>query len=368
VLFGAALPVDYTLQTVLPAGKVITIESEADWEQVLTEYQRPTLVINLVAREIPLPAPQKVNNARDQIQTFFEETLPEALVEGSNGIKNLMETFSSTMTNVLGNVIEPSQHTGIQEGLSNIASKLKGAVDGVLNIAQPASVPAQNPVFGHNAICDHCNSPVSGIRYKCSTCPNYDLCEVCEALENVHDQTHIFFKIKNPAVTVDDFFVLDPEYSFKFVQDLSIPDNTVVEPNSVFTKTWIIQNSGNLTWPRGTRFVFVGGKQLSQVQAVPLPALKPQETFEVSVEMVAPDAPGLHTSFWNVHFPGGIVKGPERLWCSIIVPAPPVEQFPYQQQLEQILPMGWPEELVRALLLDSNGDVQVVIDELLNQS
>lgn len=41
----------------------------------------------------------------------------------------------------------------------------------------------------HNAICDGCDQPISGLRYKCLVCPDYDLCDKCEkkALHSEHD-------------------------------------------------------------------------------------------------------------------------------------------------------------------------------------
>jgi len=363
MLFGASLP-EYTLQTVLPGNKFVNITTEEEWKRVLTEFQRPTLSIEIVPRVIePIPVPEKSNVAREQLQTFFEETLPEAIAEGSNGIKNFVETFSATMTNVFGTVMENSQQfPEVSQGITQFASKVKEAVDGVLGTI-PNLSPNVSSDVKHSAVCDHCNKNVTGIRYKCSICPDFDLCEICEALENVHDPTHVFFKIKNPELNVDDFFVLDAKYEFKFIRDISVSDKALVQAGACFTKTWLIQNSGDVAWPRGTKVQFVGGKQFSQTQQVLLPALRPKEQIEVSVDMQAPTTPGLHTSFWNVFFPGGVSKGPERLWCCIMVP----DLFPYQQELKQILPMGWPEDLVRALLLESKGNVQVVVDELLNQ-
>jgi len=51
----------------------------------------------------------------------------------------------------------------------------------------------------HQGICcDICQrSPIVGFRYKCSVCPDFDLCELCEGKNN-HDPNHPMKKIKVP--------------------------------------------------------------------------------------------------------------------------------------------------------------------------
>lgn len=53
--------------------------------------------------------------------------------------------------------------------------------------------------FVHRSVsCNSCSvSPIRGIRYKCSTCFDFDLCESCEFM-NTHDMTHVFLKIRVP--------------------------------------------------------------------------------------------------------------------------------------------------------------------------
>jgi len=53
--------------------------------------------------------------------------------------------------------------------------------------------------FVHQAICDACNQTIIGLRYKCSNCPDYDLCEACIVGDTAaHDPTHKFITIRFP--------------------------------------------------------------------------------------------------------------------------------------------------------------------------
>ena len=49
-------------------------------------------------------------------------------------------------------------------------------------------------------ICDHCNAEdFKGIRYKCSTCPDYDICSNCiDEVESNDLHPHTFFRISKP--------------------------------------------------------------------------------------------------------------------------------------------------------------------------
>lgn len=51
----------------------------------------------------------------------------------------------------------------------------------------------------HGVTCDECGQlPIRGPRYHCNNCPDFDVCESCEAKDN-HLRTHVFSKIKIPA-------------------------------------------------------------------------------------------------------------------------------------------------------------------------
>jgi hypothetical protein len=63
---------------------------------------------------------------------------------------------------------------------------------------EEAKVAPVNTNVVHAAYCDNCNVTIRGIRYKCGNCEDFDLCEACEKLPNVHNDEHIFVKIVKP--------------------------------------------------------------------------------------------------------------------------------------------------------------------------
>jgi len=62
---------------------------------------------------------------------------------------------------------------------------------------QPSNSTTSSSNIVHERVtCDGCQvSPIRGIRYKCTVCPNFDYCEKCEETVQ-HD--HVFMKIKTP--------------------------------------------------------------------------------------------------------------------------------------------------------------------------
>jgi hypothetical protein len=33
-------------------------------------------------------------------------------------------------------------------------------------------------------------------------CPNFDLCEECESIEDIHDPSHVFVKLRYPGISI----------------------------------------------------------------------------------------------------------------------------------------------------------------------
>jgi hypothetical protein len=103
-----------------------------------------------------------------------------------------------------------------------------------------------------------------------------------------------------------------------FLLDVTVPDKTVFNPDTKFTKTWRLLNDGTCTWTTKYKLYFYSGEIMSGPESqlltsVPVP---PGKSIDISVVLRAPQDPGTYKGFWalkneaGVHFGLGTLNNP----------------------------------------------------------
>ncbi|KAJ2645766.1 hypothetical protein IWW40_005870 [Coemansia sp. RSA 1250] len=209
--------------------------------------------------------------------------------------------------------------------------------------------------------CDTCDKPIVGVRYKCGNCLDYDLCSECEPVTK-HNEDHLFIMMRQrysaptqkpmlsmvyppiklpsqaksaPSVVVNPDMVSvqqlsrntsvleTKKYEAVFVEDVTMPDGTVVAPEENFVKIWSVANMGDSEWPAGTMLVHIGGEPTlaGGKKAAPVVIGKCYEQVGIAADLVAPSEPGQYVSQWRLMTVDGHYFG-AGLWCNIIVEQP----------------------------------------------
>lgn len=109
-----------------------------------------------------------------------------------------------------------------------------------------------------------------------------------------------------------------------YLEDVTIPDGTVLAPGATPTKTWRIKNTGTCAWGTGYQFVFVSGEAMTAQRVKSVPSVAPSTTVDLSVALTAPASPGSHTGGWRMRAPDGILfGGMVTVKISVSAPAAP---------------------------------------------
>jgi hypothetical protein len=121
-----------------------------------------------------------------------------------------------------------------------------------------------------------------------------------------------------------------------FVRDVTIPDGTVLAPNTPFRKTWRVRNDGSCTWDARYFLVFVNGTPMTSQTAVPFPGVVgPGQTVDLSVDLAAPANPGTYQGNWMFRAPNGQTFGtgsgntPVFVRINVTQPVTPNPRFSY---------------------------------------
>jgi hypothetical protein len=111
--------------------------------------------------------------------------------------------------------------------------------------------------------------------------------------------------------------------------DITIPDDTTLQPGATFTKIWRLQNLGSCTWTTEYAVRFFYGAQMDAPVSVPLrSAVVPGQAIDIAVDMIAPQAPGSQQGNWKLSNASGQLfgigpNGDAPFWVRINVMEPP---------------------------------------------
>lgn len=73
-------------------------------------------------------------------------------------------------------------------------------------------------------------------------------------------------------------------------------------------------NSGSEQWPFGCVFQLAGGdSSLCTERRLPIPALNPGESTNITIDIVSPSAPGVYQAKWRMCTPTGCYFGGNKI-------------------------------------------------------
>jgi len=220
-----------------------------------------------------------------------------------------------------------------------------------------------------NIVCDGCNvTPIKGIRYKCGICRDYDLCSTCEA-KNEHPIDHPLIKLKVPTSLKVSAFTepaspphphprfppfwarrgcgrnrgerkcpmaqqkepvevketkeipVQKKPAAHFVRDVNLPDGATVLPGAILMKSWEFANPTSVTWPEGSKLIFVEGSRdlLSATEEFEVPRAAPGQTIEAKCPIQVPSKPGKYVATFQLATKDREPFEGHRCWVELVV-------------------------------------------------
>ena len=142
---------------------------------------------------------QQDQMSRIQEARLAGNSLPDLRPQNNQAIseERLMEILDAPPTVTDNN----SEHSWREEGQTHGSDEQTPEGQSLLHLLyRIAEDNARKDGYVHRRVtCNACHTmPIRGVRYRCSNCLDYDLCEQCEAMQ-IHPKHHVFYKIRIPA-------------------------------------------------------------------------------------------------------------------------------------------------------------------------
>lgn len=94
-----------------------------------------------------------------------------------------------------------------------------------------------------------------------------------------------------------------------YLQDLTIPDGSIVVPGQLIEKRWQVSNTGTCNWDERYKLTHIGGDAMGAATSLPLYPARAGAEATISILFTAPQAPGTYESQWQAVDPDGVPFG-----------------------------------------------------------
>jgi hypothetical protein len=114
--------------------------------------------------------------------------------------------------------------------------------------------------------------------------------------------TDILTTVAQPIAT-SILAITECQDSAKYISDDGM-DSTMYTPNTAFTKTWRLKNTGTCTWDSSYIVSYISGTTMSQQPGYRIvqqgQTIAPDQTVDISVGMISPVDNGNYQSYWGL--------------------------------------------------------------------
>ena len=189
------------------------------------------------------------------------------------------------------------------------------------NPKKPLELDANFTIIHENIICSECKiQPITGIRFKCIQCDNFELCEFCE---DIISHPHALLKLKTPIQRYTNYTkivsVFNTAEHLPGLKDiiqkkakepakkkfkLKVKQYKFKKQTTLFTGTcsefaWDIVNKGTKAWPAGSKLVLKKGEFKSEEFVIQEEVL-PGGLVVVKSNVTAPEEEKEYVGVWEI--------------------------------------------------------------------
>ncbi len=107
----------------------------------------------------------------------------------------------------------------------------------------------------------------------------------------------------------------------RYLEDLSIPDGSLVQPGETLDKRWAVENAGTCNWDSAYTLRLIAGPALGAPEEQPLYPARAGAQAVIRILFTAPQEAGTYRSAWQAYDPAGNPFG-DPIFIEIQVAAP----------------------------------------------